>query len=128
MFWYFNVRPDEKYVFSRCPKCNNRCYIKLNNNIMLQVHEMLNYKEDNQNLVDDGTIICSPTSKTPHRHSCKCNVLVSFQVGTIDDIGASSSVEVERDSTTVRGSKNPYLGNCLHILLNTLFRTIFRDR
>ena len=76
VFWYFNVQPDEKYVFSRCPKCNNRSYITIKGNIMLQLHQALNSMDDSQNHIDDKTI-CLPHAKNQHQpeESCKFTTL-----------------------------------------------------
>merc|ERR1719510_2052617 len=63
VFWYFNVQPDEKYVFSRCPKCNNRLYITITANVMFQLHQAQNSLDDSQNRIDDKTIFLPPAKK-----------------------------------------------------------------
>ena len=39
VFWYFNVTPDDKYVFTRCPKCNNVKYAAVEGYQALIVHD-----------------------------------------------------------------------------------------
>ena len=57
VFWYFNVQPDEKYVFSRCPKCNNSTYISIQSSIMMKLYRQLSASNDSHNQSDDKTII-----------------------------------------------------------------------
>ena len=46
VFWYFTVNPDEKYVFSRCTKCNSSCYISIKSSIMIKLHRQLSKMND----------------------------------------------------------------------------------
>ena len=57
VFWYFNVQPDEKYVFSRCSKCNNSTYISIQSSIMMKLYRQLSTSNDSHNQSDDKTII-----------------------------------------------------------------------
>lgn len=63
VFWYFTVNPDEKYVFSRCPKCNNDRYIKLENAVMLRLHDALNETDDNEEYLEQRAVLFSPAFK-----------------------------------------------------------------
>jgi len=102
VFWYFNVQPDEKYIFSRCPKCNNRTYITIKGSTMLQLHEVLNSLDDSQTTMDKKTIFL-PHGKKPSevssdyeeaRHYVKCTGgEVNMKNGKIRNGGAQLKIK-----------------------------------
>merc|ERR1711899_664951 len=65
VFWYFNVQPDEKYVFSGCSMCNNSTYISIQSSIMMKLYRQLSALNHNQSGIpsDDKTIIVQPKTR-----------------------------------------------------------------
>ena len=63
VFWYFNVQPDEKYVFSRCSNCNCGCFITLDQDVMLKLNQAITSIGNIHNEIEDTIIVRSQTEK-----------------------------------------------------------------
>ena len=63
VFWYFNVQPDEKYVFSRCTNCNSGDFVTLHQDVMLNLYQTLIPLDNSQLKTEDTNIQRSQDEK-----------------------------------------------------------------